>query len=338
MRAFEIRDQFGLENLVLSERPEPVAGPGQVLVEVSHVSLNYRDLMMIRGTYNPRQRLPLIPASDGVGRVVALGSGVTRVAIGDRVAGNFAQGWISNPPTRSRLANTLGGPLDGMLAERVVLDAEGVVKVPAHLTDAEASTLPCAALTAWTAMFVEADVGPGSTVLVLGTGGVSIFALQFAVMAGATAIVTSSSDAKLERARGLGARHTINYREHPEWWRRVRQATEDEGVDLVVEVGGAGTLDQSIRSVRVGGTVALIGVLSGAAQELALTRVLMQNIRIQGVIVGCRDSFEVMNSAIAAHKLRPVIDSIYSLADLPRALEHLASGRHFGKVCVRVRE
>ncbi len=335
MKAVELR-AWGLGNLVLAERPEPRPGAGQAVVRVKAASLNYRDLLMLRGEYNPKQRLPLVPCSDGCGEVVAVGEGVTRVAVGDRVCPSFHQRWIAGEPTRELLRGTLGGPLDGTLQELMVVHEEGVARVPEHLTDQEAATLPCAAVTAWNALVTEGQATAGDTVLVQGTGGVSVFALQLGVLLGARVIVTSSSDGKLERARALGAWETINYREVPAWGARAAELTGGRGVDLVVEVGGAGTLEQSLRAVRPGGTIAMIGVLSGAATELRLNSVLMRKIRVQGVIVGPRESFEALVRAVAHHRLRPVVDRVFPLAEAREAFEHLASGRHFGKVCVAV--
>jgi NADPH:quinone reductase-like Zn-dependent oxidoreductase len=339
MRAFEVRDAFGLDHLTLTERPEPRAGgPGarQVLLRMRAVSLNYRDLMTVEGTYNPRQKLPLIPCSDGVGEVVAVGEEVTRVRPGDRVCPIFAQRWISGEPTRERLRSTLGGPLDGTLAEQMVLDEEGVVKVPSHLTDEEAAALPCAAVTAWNAVVTEGRIKAGDTVLVQGTGGVSIFALQFAHLLGARVIATSSRPEKLARALELGASDGINYRETPAWGAKVKELTGGAGVDLVVEVGGAGTLEQSLQAVRLGGTLALIGVLSGGAPQLRLASIFMQKIRVQGIVVGDRESFEAMNRAIDLHRLRPVIDHVFPFEEARAAFDRMAAGEHLGKICVRV--
>jgi len=337
MKAIESRDAFGFEHLALVDRPERSPGPGQVLVKVKAASLNYRDLLTIQGFYNPKQPLPLVPCSDGAGEVVEIGDGVTRVKTGDRVAGCFAQGWIAGPPTRTKLQNTtLGGPLDGMLTEYIVLHEDGVVLVPDHLNDEEAATLPCAALTAWSALARHGHTRPGDTVLVLGTGGVSIFALQFARMMGANVIATSSSDEKLERVKELGAAHGINYAKNPQWSKQVRELTGGEGVDHVIEVGGSGTLTQSMRSVKMGGTISLIGVLSGPEAPLNLTPVLMQDVRMQGVIVGHREAFEAMNRAITLHQLKPVIDKAYPMRDIYNAVEYMAAGKHFGKVCVRI--
>lgn len=336
MRAYEIQE-FGIDNLRKVERPDPEPGPGQILVKVHASSLNYRDLMMVQGMYNPRQPLPLIPNSDGAGEVVAVGDGVTRVAVGDRVAGIFAQGWIEGRPNRQKVGKTtLGSPLDGMLTEFRVLDAEGVVPIPEHLSFEEAATLPCAGVTAWSALYRHGNLQPGETVLVLGTGGVSMFALQFAKLAGARVVVTSSSDAKLARARELGADCCVNYRDTPDWHKPVREFTGGVGVDQVIEVGGVGTLGKSLRSVRMGGTISLIGVLAGRDNKLDLTAALMQDVRIQGVIVGPRKSFEEMNAAIAANELKPVVDRVFDFDDAPSAYRLMAEGGHFGKVCVNI--
>jgi len=338
MRVYEIQGSFGLDNLRLTERPDPVPGPGQVLLKMRSASLNYRDLLMVRGHYNPRQPLPLIPCSDGVGEVVAVGEGVSRVAVGDRVATIFSQTWIGGPPSADKLCGTLGGPLDGTLAEQIVLSAEGVVPVPDHLTDAEAAALPCAAVTAWSALVEQGSVGAGDVVLVQGTGGVSVFALQFARILGARVIVTSSSDAKLERVREMGAWQTINYAEDAAWGKTVRRLAGGAGVDHVVEVGGAGTLEQSLKAVRVGGQVSVIGVLSGISSELNIIPILMQNIRLQGILVGSREGFERMNRAISAHSLRPVVDRVFPFDEAPEAFRHMESGTHFGKICITINE
>ena len=338
MRAVEVRGAFGLDNLALVERPDPTPGPGQVLLRVRAASLNYRDLLTVQGKYNPKQKLPLIPCSDGAGEVLAVGEGVTRVRPGDRVCPIFAQRWISGEPTRDKVRSTLGGPLDGTLAELMVLDQEGMVHVPEHLTDEEAAALPCAAVTAWNAL-AAAGIKAGDTVLVQGTGGVSIFALQLGALLGARVIVTSSSDEKLARARELGAWEGINYRETPDWGARAKQMAQSagtDGVDLVVEVGGAGTLEQSLRAVRFGGSVSLVGNLAGTDAQVRLTMIFMQRIRMHGILVGDRESFEAMNRAIAAHGLRPVIDRVFPLEESRAAFEQIAAGGHFGKVCVRL--
>ncbi len=334
MQAWEITESFGLDHLRLVDRPDPEPGPRQVRLAIRARSLNFRDLLMVRGKYNPRQPLPLVPLSDGVGEVTAIGEGVERVKVGDRVSPIFAQRWIAGTPSRTELRSTLGGPLDGTLREAMVCDEEAVVHVPAHMTDVEAATLPCAALTAWSALVTQGALAAGQTVLVQGTGGVSVFALQIAKLLGARVIATSSSDEKLERVRALGADETLNYRTTPEWGKAAKALTGGEGVDHVVEVGGAGTLDQSIRAVRPGGAISLIGVLAGGAAPVNLTPVLMQNIRIQGVLVGHRQAHEALNRALGQHALRPVVDRVFPFAEASAAFEHLASQEHIGKVCI----
>lgn len=336
MKAWEIQGGFGLDKLTLAERPDPRPGPGQVLIRVRAVSLNYRDLLTVGGQYNPKQKLPLIPCSDGAGEVVAVGDGVTRVKPGDRVCGIFAQRWIAGEPSREKLRSTLGGPFDGMLAELVVLHEEGVVHVPPHLTDEEAATLPCAGLTAWSALVTVGGLTAGDTVLLQGTGGVSIFALQFARALGVRPILTSSSDEKLERARELGADGLINYKQVTDWGTKARELTGGAGVDLVVEVGGAGTLDQSLKAVRMGGTVCLIGNLAGIVAQIPLTAIFMQQVRVQGILVGHREGFEAMNRAIALHGLRPVVDRVFPFEEARAAFELMGAAGHFGKVCIRV--
>jgi NADPH:quinone reductase-like Zn-dependent oxidoreductase len=297
--------------------------------------LNYRDLLTVEGKYNPRLPLPLVPLSDGAGEVVAIGEGVTRVKIGDRVAANFSQKWLGGEPARAKLGASLGGPLDGMLSEYRALDEEGLVQVPAHLTYEEAATLPCAGVTAWNSLINMGGLTAGETVLVQGTGGVSIFALQFAKLAGARVIVTSSSDEKLERAKELGADFGINYSTTPDWDKRAKELTGGLGVDHIIEVGGAGTFGKSLRSIKIGGHIGLIGNLSGNATEVNLVQILMQNLRIQGVLVGSRDTFEAMNRAISQHQMRPVIDRVFAFEDAPRAFERMATGSHFGKICIK---
>jgi NADPH:quinone reductase-like Zn-dependent oxidoreductase len=334
LRVIEIRDRFGLDNLRPAERAEPEPGAGQILLRMRAASLNYRDLLTVTGHYNPKQPLPLIPCSDGVGEVVATGPGTSRFARGDRVSPIFAQRWLSGRPVPERLRSTLGGPLDGTLSELMLLHEDGAVSVPEHLSDEEAAALPCAAVTAWSAVVIHGEVQAGDVVLVQGTGGVSIFALQFSRMMGARVIATSSSDAKLQRARELGAWETINYGETPEWGRRARKLTGGDGVDLVVEVGGAGTLAQSLAAVRFGGRIGLIGNLAGGETRLNLISILMRQIRVQGILVGHREGFESMNRAIAANAIRPVVDRVFPVEQARQALEHLQAGRHFGKVCL----
>lgn len=336
MRAFELRDGFGLEHLVPGTRPVPEPGPGEVRIRVRAVSLNYRDLLTVKGLYNPKQPLPLIPCSDGVGEVEEVGPGVTRVRAGDRVVPVFNQAWQAGEFTREMRTATLGGPRDGTLCESMVVPAEGVVVPPRYLNDAEAATLPCTAVTAWSALVAQGGIRPGDTVLVQGTGGVSMFALQIAKAAGCRVIQTSSSDRKLAQAADLGADHGINYRDDPDWDRTVRDLTQGRGVDLVVEVGGGGTMERSLAAVRVGGTVAVIGVLAGRSTELDLAPLLMRRVRMQGVIVGSRADFEDMNRAFEAHRIHPVVDRVFPFEEAVDAFRHMEAGRHLGKVVVAV--
>ncbi len=336
MKVYEIRESFGLDHLRLAERKDPAPGHREVVVRMRAVSLNYRDILTVAGLYNPRQPLPLVPCSDGVGEVVAVGEGVSRFKEGDRVAPIFCQRWLGGAPTYEKLRSTLGGPYDGTLAELLVLDEDGAVLVPEHLSDEEAATFPCAGLTAWSALAEYGNVRPGDTVLVQGTGGVSIFALQFAQLLGARVIVTSSSDDKLVRARELGAWRQINYIDDPDWGKTARELTGGVGVDHVVDVGGGRTLEQSLRAIRIGGEISLVGVLSGAAADLNLVPIFMKNVRIQGIVVGSRDGFEAMNRALATHKMRPVVDRVFPFAEAREAFEFVKSGAHFGKVCIAI--
>jgi NADPH:quinone reductase-like Zn-dependent oxidoreductase len=335
MKVWQIQS-FGIEQLVLQQLPQPHPGRGEVLVKVHAVSLNYRDLLMVRGYYNPKLPLPRIPCSDGAGEVVEVGDDVKAVKVGQRVAGIFMQNWLDGPPTAERSRGALGGDIDGMLAEYVVLPQSGVVGIPEHLSFAEAATLPCAAVTAWNALTNAAQIAPGDVVLTQGTGGVSVFALQFAKMIGAIVIGTSSSDEKLERAKTLGMKAGLNYRQTPEWAKWVLQETNNRGADLVVEVGGAGTISQSLQAVRTGGTVAQIGVLSQSDQALPIAPLLHRQIRLHGVYVGSRAHFEAMNRAIEANQLRPVVDKIFAFAEAREALLTMEKASHFGKIVIQV--
>lgn len=341
MRAIALEGSFGLDHVHLVTREPPRDKPGHVRVRMAAASLNYRDYLTAIGSYNPRQPLPLILASDGAGTVVSVGEGVSRFSIGDRVMSVFAQDWTDGPPTTASIRSTLGGPRDGVLAEEVLFPEHALVEVPAHLSLEEAATLPCAAVTAYSAL-TQCGAGPGKTILVQGTGGVSLFALSFAKLFGATVIVTSKSDEKLARAKALGADHTINYATTPEWGKAARALSPaGEGLDIVVEVGGAGTLPQSVRATRPGGCIALIGVLaagdeSATALRGALTTALMTNIRIQGVFVGSRATSDAMCDAMRSAQLHPVIGDTFSMENTPKALAHMAVGAHFGKIVVTI--
>jgi NADPH:quinone reductase-like Zn-dependent oxidoreductase len=335
LKAWRFTEGFGPENLKIVELPEPSPGPGEAVVRVRACSVNYRDLAVMRGAYGGGVKAPLTPLSDGAGEVVAVGEGVTRVKTGDHVAGIFMQDWIEGPPDDAKANSALGGAIHGMMAEKVCLRADGLVHYPSHLSFEEAATLPCAAVTAWHALFRSGGLRPGETVLLQGSGGVSVFALQFAKMAGARIIITSSSDAKLERLKSMGAHAGVNYKTTPEWDKPVRQLTNGVGVDHVVEVGGAGTLPLTSKAVRRGGHIALIGVLAGRG-EFDPRVMMLKGARLQGIFVGSREMFEEMNRAIGLAELKPVIDRVFGFGELHEALNHLASGAHFGKIVVRV--
>ncbi len=335
MKLYEITEPKGIDSLKLTERPTPKPGPGEVLVRVRATSLNYRDLALIKGGLARMMKLPLIPVSDGAGDVVETGPGATTLKKGDRVAAIFTQCWLAGPPTAGMYSTSLGGGIDGMLAEYVVLREDGFVRIPDYLTYEEAASLPCAAVTSWNALVTEGHLKPGDSVLVMGTGGVSIFALQFAKMYGARVIATSSSDAKLKRLKELGASDVINYKTTPEWDKAVLELTGGLGVDHVVEIGGAGTLPRSINAVKTGGIVSLIGILSGAGQIDPMT-LLFKNARIQGILVGSREMFEGMNRAMAINQVHPVIDKVFPFNQAREAYRHLESGTHFGKVCIAI--
>lgn len=335
-RAWQFATEGNEYRLTLTERPASPPGPQEVLVRIGAVSLNYRDHINLRNLAG-RAVDGRIATSDGAGDIVAVGSGVTAWKPGDRVAGCFFQDWADGPFRMLSHRHDLGGTLDGMLAEYVTLPAESVVAVPEGYTDEEAATLPCAAVTAWSALMRCGHLQPGQTVLTLGTGGVSIFALQLATAVGARVIVTSSSDEKLARAKALGAWATVNYRTTPDWDKEVWSLTDKRGVDHVIEVGGPGTLEKSLASVAPSGHLALIGVLTGfGPANTSLFPLVAKNARISGIYVGSRDDFENLNRFLDAHQIHPVIDHVFPFDQSPAAFDHLASGQHFGKVVVRV--
>jgi NADPH:quinone reductase-like Zn-dependent oxidoreductase len=333
MRLYRLPKADGIDDLTLVTEEPPAPQHGQVLIRMHAWSLNYRDLMVATGRYGGGGTRPnLVPLSDGAGEVVAVGSGVTRAKPGDRVCPTFMQGWHGGDVIPEARRRSLGGGVDGILAEQVVVDQQDLVHFPAHLSYEEAATLPCAGVTAWNALYAGRGLQPGETVLVLGTGGVSIFALQFAHAAGARVIATSSSASKLERARALGASDGVNYREHPDWQHEVLALTGGAGVDYVVEVGGAGTLPRSLEAARIGGQVGLIGVLTGG--QIDPTPVMRRNVTLRGIYVGSRGLFEAMNRAIALHGLRPVIDRVFAFNEARDAYRHLQSAAHVGKVVI----
>jgi NADPH:quinone reductase-like Zn-dependent oxidoreductase len=335
MRAYQFSKRTSFDDMSIVELATPKPGRRQVLVKVAACSLNFRDLAIAVGTYRMPVLDKLIPLSDGAGEVIEVGADVKRVKVGDRVAGCFFQGWVAGPITAERVQRALGGSAQGMLAEYVVLDDDGVVRLPDHLSVDDGATLPCAAVTAWQALAVHGPLKPGETVLVQGTGGVSIFALQFAQMMGGQVIATSSSDQKLARAKKLGAIHGINYKARPDWDKAVLEFTKGRGVDHVVEVGGAGTLERSLGAVCLGGRISVIGVLTGSAQ-INPNFILGKRASVQGMSVGSTEMFEAMNRAMAAARLKPVIDKVFPFDQAREAFRYLESGAHFGKVVIRV--
>lgn len=337
MRALQVAEPWGPDALQIVERPDPAPGPGEVLVRMRAVSLNYRDLLMINGVYGrgPATSGPITPFSDGCGVVEAVGEGVTRFRPGDRVATLFFQGWISGPPTLEKLMTALGSPIPGAGRELATFSQEGLSKVPAFLTDQQVATLPCAALTAWRALFEDARLTPGDTVVLQGTGGVSVFGLQFAHAAGYRTLITSSSDEKLARAASLGATETVNYRTTPEWAAAVRKATAGRGADFIMEVGGGGTIEQSMRAVRIGGHIAVIGVVAGPGAGFNPAGLIGNGAKMQGVSVGSRDMFEAMCRAIEQHTIQPVVDKVFPWTEARAAFEAMRTGEHFGKIVLK---
>ena len=335
MKVYELRG-FGLDQLVRVERPDPKPGAGEVLVRLRAVSLNYRDLLVVQGKYNPRMKLPRVPVSDGAGEVAAIGEGVTTWKAGDRVVIPFMPAWREGPLSAQATASALGGDVDGLLREYAVFPADVPLPVPPHLTYEQAATLPCAGVTSWNGLFDAGGLRSGQTLLLQGTGGVSLFGLQFGKMAGAKTILMSSSEEKLERTRALGADHTLNYATDPAWDKHVLEITSGRGVDLTLEVGGAGTLSKTCRATAYAGRVSLIGVLSGIAGELNIGNILHKALTVHGIYVGSREMFAAMNTALAKYRLEPVVDRVFSFEDAVAAFRHMESGAHFGKIVIQV--
>ncbi|MGI8543246.1 MAG: zinc-dependent alcohol dehydrogenase family protein [Aridibacter sp.] len=335
MKAYEIQE-FGIDNLALVEREKPSPKETEVLVQFHAASLNYRDLMMIKGWYNPKLKTPLVPFSDGAGEVVEVGNNVTKFKVGDRVMPTFMQGWHDGGVSFDKSRTALGGDLDGCLREFGTFDENGLVCIPDHLSFEEAATLPCAALTAFNALYESGGLKPDDTILLQGTGGVSIFALQLASVLGCRIIITSSSDGKLEKAKELGATDFINYKTNEDWDKEVLNLTKKRGVDHIVEVGGSGTLQKSINAVRMGGHIAVIGVLSGKG-DFDPTSILMKAVRLQGIFVGSRQMFEALNQMLCQHNhLKPVIDKTFVFDEAKEALKYMESGSHFGKIVITI--
>ena len=335
MKQYQLARPGSIDGLEVVDVPKPMAGPGQALIRIRAASLNYRDLLTVCGAYGGATRARLVPLSDGAGEIETVGPGTSLVGAGDRVCPIFSPSWIGGALREHLVTKALGGSLDGVLSEYVVVPESALVRIPDHLSFEEAATLPCAGLTAWHSLVACGRVTAGDVVLIQGTGGVSIFALQFAKLLGARVIGTSSSDDKLRRARDLGLDEAINYRTRLEWQEDVLSLTERRGVDHVVEVGGAGTLGRSLQAVRMGGTIGLIGVLTGRA-EIDPTAILRRRVGLKGISVGSREMFEDMNRAIEQHAMRPVIDEVFRFDQTKEALHHLQGASHFGKIVIRL--
>ncbi len=336
MKAYEV-EKFGIDNLRIVDRPVPEPGHGEVQVRFHAASLNYRDLMVVSGTYNPRMKVPAVPFSDGAGEITALGDGIEKWKVGDRVMPIFAQRWFDGGPSEEKRRTSLGAGAqwDGVLREYGTFSQESLVRIPEHLSFEEAATLPCAALTAWHALVESGGLKPGETVATLGTGGVSIFRAAVRENGRSTRFSTTGNEEKRERLAGLGADETINYRTREDWDAAMLELTGKAGVDHVIEVGGAGTLPRSIKAVRIGGHIALIGALTGGAGFDPVS-VFMKAVRLQGIFVGSKRMFEEMNRAVEAIALRPVIDRVFDFDQVKEALRHMESGAHFGKIVVRI--
>jgi NADPH:quinone reductase-like Zn-dependent oxidoreductase len=336
MRHWSFENGFGYDNLTLREGDTPRPGPRDVLLEMRAASLNYRDIVVLNGQHGRRVQPPLIPLSDGVGTVIETGRDVTDLHPGDRVAPAFFQNWEGGPPPGDLEAGRLGGPLDGVLATHRVLPARGVLPVPDHLTDAQAATLPCAGVTAWSAIIGDDPVRPGETVLILGSGGVALMALLLAKTAGVRTIVTTSSGDRVAKLRALGADHVVDRSVTPDWAAEVRLLTHGMGVDRVIELGGAATLPQAIKAARTGAQIILIGNVTGNTAELFLPAILTRQLTLRAVTVGPKAAFAALNRAVAAHTLRPVTGASWVFDDAPEAFRALEAGGHFGNLCIEI--
>ena len=327
---------FGLDHLEEVKQSQPEAGPGQAVVQLKAASINYRDFLIAQGFYNPNLSLPVVPLSDGAGEVVAVGEGVSAVRAGDRVTPTFFPKWISGPGSYAEKGASLGCEVDGVLRDFGVFDAESLVKVPAHLSDAEAACFPCAGVTAWHALTVAANIKAGDTVLAMGTGGVALFAIQFAKALGATPIVISSSDDKIEKAKALGAEHGVNYKDTPEWGDAVMELTGGTGVDAILELGGAETLPQSLKAVAFGGHIALIWQLTGVKIEMPIFSIMGKTAHVHGITVGSRADHEAMMASVAEHKIKPVVHDTYAFDEAPQEIRDIGACQHFGKMAVQI--
>jgi NADPH:quinone reductase-like Zn-dependent oxidoreductase len=336
MRAWQIASNFGIENLRQVDVSEAPLGAHQVRVKIHACSLNYRDLMVVLGQYNPKQPLPLIPLSDGAGEVTEVSPECKNLQVGDRVCATFSQDWCHGIATAETFKHTLGSPIDGMLAQSQVFNENGLIKFPDYMSYQEAATLPCAAVTAFNAIAFQSGLKAGDSVLIEGTGGVSLFALQFAKIFGLNPIVISSSEKKLAKTQDICPNKGINYVENEDWHTAVLDLTEGCGVDAVIDVGGAKTLKRAIASLKKGGVVCVIGVLTGSQDAIDIRPVLMNNLRIQGIFVGAKTVFEAMNRVLSRGKVHPVIDRVFGFDEVPQAFSYLKSAQHFGKICIKV--
>jgi NADPH:quinone reductase-like Zn-dependent oxidoreductase len=333
MKAFEVTDNYSIDSLALVERDHPKLSPRQILVKMRAVSLNHRDLLVVNGIDNWKPPVGRVPVSDGVGIITEVGNEVTTLVVGDRVAGLFLPNWIEGKLTPEKTVNSLGGKAhDGVLQEYVVFEESAVIKAPSFLSDAAAATLPCAGLTAWHGLIEKGNAGPVSTVLIQGTGGISLFSLQFALMIGAEVILISSSDQKLELAKKMGVKHLINYKSIPKWEDKVMEITNGVGVDHVVEVVGSDNINRSIEVVSLDGTISVIGLIDGFYGNINTAKIMSKEIRLQGIEVGSKEMFARMNKAIEVNKIQPVIEKVYSFDDARHALSSLQKGAHFGKI------
>lgn len=334
MKAFQVQTDEGIDAIKKVDIATPELADDEILVEMKACSLNYRDTLIPVGGYHRNETRPVIPLSDGAGIVVETGKSVKQIKQGDRVTGNFFQDWIDGPVDEKGLCSALGGGIDGTLSEYFVLKEHGAITIPDNMSFESAASLPCAAVTAWHAIVSLGNTKPGDTVLLLGTGGVSIFGLQFSKALGAEIIITSSSDEKLSRAKNMGADHLINYRNTPDWEKAVLEITNGEGVDNVLEVGGAGTFEKSIASAKVYGIVSMIGILSGFDGPAFNLSVALNLLKIHGIYVGSVEMFKQMMSFINEHNIQPVVDVVYEFDDALKAYQHLVDAKHFGKVVI----
>ncbi len=336
MRAWQINNGFGIENLKQISLPSTTIKPDEIRVKIKSCSLNYRDLMVINGLYNPKQKLPLIPLSDACGEVTEVGAEVSSFSIGDKVASCFFADYLSDSVHTNPQESALGSPLDGVLCEERIFKSMGLVKIPSYLSFSQGATLPCAALTAFNAIFNQSILKPGDHILIMGTGGVSIFALQFANLLGLNCIVISSSDEKLATCKAIGAKYLINYQKNPHWHKEVMEITNGLGVELVVEVSGASTINQSLSVTKRNGHIAMIGILGGNEATINLIPILMNNLHINGIFVGSRVTFQQMNKVLAHTQIKPYIAKEFGFNEVPQALNFMASKKHFGKICITI--